>query len=59
MAKKMTKAQVRKALSSVERTYGRLLRDKFDYGSKSDVPMSINKLVDLVKPVSAASSRIK
>ena len=59
MAKKLTKAQVRKALNSVERTYGKLLRDKFDYGSKSDVPMSINKLVDLVKPVSAASSRIK
>jgi hypothetical protein len=59
MAKKMTKAQVKKTLTSIDKLFGKLLSDKFNYGSDSLVPMSTKNLIDKAIPIQRIRQRFK
>jgi hypothetical protein len=56
--KKLTKAQVKKKLSRIVDLNYDLTLDKMGHAN-SDVPMSLNKLLDLHKELRRAAIRIK
>jgi len=61
MAKRLTKAQVRKKLVSIQRNLRTLLMDKMDYamvGIGSEVPFSPNAIIEIGKKINQASKRL-
>jgi len=56
--KKLTKAQVKRKLKSIVHQWYDLFLDKVGHAN-SDVPFSLNKLLDLNKALQSAVKRIK
>ena len=52
--KKLTKAQIKKKLTSLSRLLRDMLVDKLDYGRDSFVPFSVNKIIDVSKMTDSA-----
>jgi len=51
MAKKLTEPQVRKAVKAINMNVRKLTMDKIDYGTMSNVDVSVQKLLDINKTI--------
>ena len=56
--KKLTKAQVKRKMKTINNAIYDLLLDKFGH-TNSDVPMAVPRLVELNKQLRTAAKRIK
>jgi len=59
MAKKLTKAQVKRTLIKMNKDLGRMLTDRMQYPTTNNVPLTVPKIIDLNKALDSAIRRIK
>ncbi len=59
MPKKLTKTQVKRMLTKMNKDLGRMLTDRMQYPTTHNVPLSLPKIIEVNKVLDNAARRIK